>query len=78
MGNWLTVAFEGSVVRRALKMMAVVGCVLAAINHGDTLLAGAMTGSAWLKVALTFAVPYCVSTISSVQAIRHGRAGGTT
>ena len=73
MDNWLAIASEASVVRRALKMMVVVGCVLAAINHGDTLLTGAMTGTAWLKIALTFAVPYCVSTISSVQAIRLGR-----
>jgi len=71
MKNWLAIAFESSVVRRALKMMAVVGCILALINHGDALLMGAMTATAWLKVALTFAVPYCVSTISSVQAIRH-------
>jgi hypothetical protein len=71
MKNWLAIAFEASVVRRALKMMAVVGCILALINHGDALLMGAMTATAWLKVALTFAVPYCVSTISSVQAIRH-------
>jgi hypothetical protein len=70
MKGWLEVAFEASVVWRALKMMAVVGCVLAVINHGDTVLAGAMTATAWLKVALTFAVPYCVSTISSVQALR--------
>ena len=70
MKNWLAIAFEASVVRRALKMMAVVGCILALINHGDALLMGAMTATAWLKVALTFAVPYCVSTISSVQALR--------
>jgi hypothetical protein len=70
MKNWLAIAFEASVVRRAVKMMAVVGCILALINHGDALLMGAMTAMAWLKVALTFAVPYCVSTISSVQALR--------
>jgi hypothetical protein len=70
MKNWLAIAFEASVVRRAVKMMAVVGCILALINHGDALLMGAMTATAWLKVALTFAVPYCVSTISSVQALR--------
>ena len=70
MKSWLQIAFEASVVRRAVKMMFVVGCVLALINHGDALIAGAMTATAWLKVALTFAVPYCVSTISSVQALR--------
>ena len=70
MKSWMQIAFEASVVRRALKMMILVGCVLAVSNHGDAALAGARTATAWLKVALTFAVPYCVSTISSVQAIR--------
>ena len=74
MSNWLAIAFEASVVRRALKMMVVVGVVLALINHGDALLAGAMTTAAWLKIVLTFAVPYCVSTISSVQALRQDGA----
>ena len=72
MSNWMAIAFEASVVRRAIRMMMVVGCILALINHGDTLVAGTMTAAAWIKVFLTFAVPYCVSTISSVQAIRHG------
>ena len=75
MDSWLAIAFEPSVVRRALKMTALVGCILALINHGDALLAGTMTGVAWMKVALTFAVPYCVSTISSVQALRQRGAG---
>jgi hypothetical protein len=70
MGNWMAIAFEASVVWRALKMMVIVGCILAAINHGDALITGGMTGAAWMKIALTFAVPYCVSTISSVQALR--------
>ena len=70
MSNWLAIAFEPTVVRRALKMTFIVGCVLGLINHGDALLAGTMTGAAWMKIVLTFAVPYCVSTISSVQALR--------
>jgi hypothetical protein len=70
MKEWLAIAFEGTVVRRAVKMMAIVGCILALINHGDALVAGTMTATAWMKVFLTFAVPYCVSTISSVQALR--------
>jgi hypothetical protein len=47
-----------------------VGAVLIAINHGDALLAGEMTRGRWWKAGLTVLVPYCVSTLSSVGAIR--------
>ncbi len=62
--------FRRSVVRRALVMALIVGHVLAAINHGDRILTGTMTLGEWSKVALTFLVPYTVSTISSVLALR--------
>ena len=58
------------VILRALKMASVVGVVLAIINHGDHILLGTMTVTNWTKVLVTFCVPFCVSTISSVLAIR--------
>jgi len=70
MRAWLAIAFQESVYRRALKMTVVVGSILAFINHGDRLFSGDMTASEWIKIALTFLVPYCVSTFASVQAIR--------
>jgi hypothetical protein len=73
MGHWLAIAFEASVVRRALTMMVVVGCILAVINHGDIVLAGTATATVWTKIALTFLVPYGVATFASVQAIRQQR-----
>lgn len=59
-----------SVMRRAAIMALMVGHVIAAINHGDAILSGAMTRTDWLKVGLTFLVPYTVSTISAVLIIR--------
>lgn len=47
-----------------------VGCVLALINHGDRLLTLSLDGTSIAKISLTFLVPYCVSTYSSVQAVR--------
>ena len=70
MRAWLAIAFQESVYKRALKMTVVVGLILAFINHGDSLISGGMTTAEWIKVALTFLVPYCVSTFASVQAIR--------
>jgi len=58
------------VLIRALKMASIVGIVLAIINHGDHILLGTMTATNWIKVIITFCVPFCVSTISSVLAIR--------
>ena len=60
--------FQRDIHLRAFKVAALVGCILAAINHGDALLANAMTPGNWLKVLLTFCVPYCVSWYSAVKA----------
>ena len=50
---------------RALLVAAVVGTILNLINQGDTLFrAGSIN---WLKVALTYIVPYCVSTYGAVS-----------
>ena len=55
---------------RALKMASIVGIILVAINHGDHILLGTMTVTNWVKVLITFCVPFCVSTISSALAIK--------
>lgn len=64
------IATDGTVMKRATKIALVVGIVIAVINHGDRMAAGQMDASAWLKCALTFLVPYSVSTYSSVMAVR--------
>lgn len=66
----LELAFSRSVVRRALMYAVVVGAVLISINHGDAILRGEIDATRWLKMGLTLMVPYCVSTLSSVGAIR--------
>ncbi len=38
--TWWVLASQGSVVKRALVYAAIVGPVLIAINHGDTILRG--------------------------------------
>ena len=73
MNEWLKIAAEPSVVRRSLRIAAVVGTVLIAINHGDALLRGEVDGVRLLRIALTVLVPYCVSTYASVGAIREQR-----
>ncbi len=73
MREWLRVAAEPAVVRRALKYAVVVGTILIAINHGSALLHDAISGDHLLQMGLTVLVPYCVSTSSSVGALREAR-----
>lgn len=66
----LRLALESSVVKRALKYAVVVGLILIAINHSDAILRGDLTGGRLFKMGLTVVVPYVVSTLSSVGALR--------
>jgi hypothetical protein len=70
MNEWLRVASSPSVVKRALCYAIVVGIILITINHGDAILKGELSRSRILKMALTVLVPYIVSTLSSVSALR--------
>lgn len=68
--SFLDVATRPAVIKRAAVMGLIVGNVIGALNHGDKIIMGLMTPTDWLKVGLTFLVPYTVSTVSSVLAIR--------
>jgi len=61
---WRYATTDG-VPRRSLAVAVVVGSILNLINQGDALLG---TGSVnWLKIALTYVVPYCVSTYGAMS-----------
>ena len=66
----LNIAFRKDVFLRAFKMALIVGIILAIINHGDHIFLGTMTVTNWIKILITFCVPFCVSTVSSVLAIK--------
>jgi hypothetical protein len=52
--------------------------VLTAINHGDALLRGQLDAVRLFRIGLTVVVPYCVSTASSVAAMRPTQPSGRT
>jgi hypothetical protein len=58
-------AISNGVPRRSLSVAIVVGSVLNLINQGDVLLGIASVD--WLKLLLTYLVPYCVSTYGAVS-----------
>jgi hypothetical protein len=53
------------VPRRSFAVAALVGTLLNLINQGDALLVGESLD--WLKIVLTFLVPYCVATYGAVS-----------
>jgi hypothetical protein len=63
-------ALHPSVRDRAVAVAAVVGTLLFAINQLDVVIGGTLTAFVAAKVALTYAVPYSVSTYSSLEASR--------
>jgi hypothetical protein len=83
MTEWLRLASQPRVARRALKYAIGVGALLITINHGDALMHGDLSVGRLLRMLLTICVPYVVSTASSVSALREraasdSRAPGAT
>ena len=58
-------AVSDGVPRRSFYVAVMVGTILNLINQGDALLAG--TSINWTKIALTYVVPYLVSTYGAVS-----------
>ena len=69
MKEWLSIACRREVVVRGVKVGVVVGTILTAINHGDSILTGQIASSAAWKIPLTYLVPFCVSTYAGCEAI---------
>ena len=57
-------------LKRTVRVALIVGCVLFVINHLDDVLRGRATPAVWIKGALTFLVPFCVSNIGVLVATR--------
>jgi hypothetical protein len=73
--NWLALALEKTVVRRACLCALIVGAIQVTINHGDALIQGNVTPSRVIRMILTMFVPYMVSTVSSVRAMQQRALG---
>lgn len=66
--SFTEMAFGGGTPKKAVLTALVVGTILAAINHGDVILAGDFP-VLW-KVLLTYCVPYCVTTWGAITGKR--------
>ena len=61
--KFLSIAFNDGTPKKAFFTACVVGTVLTAINHGDHIILGEFPP--FLKVLLTYCVPFCVTTWGS-------------
>ena len=68
--DWVRLALRRDIVSRSLKVGLVVGTILAAINHGERLLALDLDPDMLLNIILTYLVRYSVSTWASLQSAR--------
>jgi hypothetical protein len=50
-------------LRRTIKIALVVGTILFAINQLDVVLRGDVTATTWVKVGLSYCVPFVVSNL---------------
>jgi len=68
--NFLSIVLSRPVMRNALKVALIVGTVLVLINQGDKIFSLSLSYANILQFALTYLVPYCVSTYSAVKALQ--------
>jgi len=69
MKPWLNILFRADVVQRSLTVAAIVGTLLVLINYWDRFYPYSLDFNAWVKIAFTYCVPYCVSSYASVSTI---------
>ena len=75
MKTFFAVVTERGVVTTSAKVALFVGSILALINYGDRIfLRFDMHAADWVKLAVTYCVPYCVATYGGARyAMRHAR-----
>jgi len=82
MKRWIRIALEREIVVTGIWVSLVVGTILIIINYGDMMVENSLHTGHYLKMGLTYLVPYCVSTYSAVKTelrlIEDGSDGGGT
>ncbi len=69
MSVWLQTAMRPEVFKRSRRVALLVGTILVAINYFDRIFTGDLLPIDYIKMLMTYGVPFCVSTHASVNAI---------
>jgi hypothetical protein len=75
MKTFFQAATERRTVGTSVRVALVVGTILALINYGDRIFLHCnMCAVDWVKLAITYVVPYCVATYGAARyAVSHGK-----
>ncbi len=78
MKTFFAVVSERGTIATSTKVALFVGSILALINYGDRIfLRWDMHALDWVKLAVTYCVPYCVATYGAAKyAMRHANNKG--
>jgi hypothetical protein len=60
-------------LRRTVAVAVVVGSLLFAVNQLEVVLSGDATTSTWIKIVITYAVPFCVANDGVLSATKRPR-----
>ena len=77
MKSFLKYATDKVCVSRALKVALVVGSINGLITQYDAIFSGAFASTNIFQIALTYMVPFGVSTFSSAMQARHDELEGS-
>ena len=69
MKRWVRAAGRPEVTGRSLRVSLIVGTILVAVNYADRWLGGTLAAADYVKILVTYLVPYCVSTWVSVATL---------
>lgn len=67
--TFLEAATQIPIVIKALKVSAIVGTILVLINYSNKLFPLDLMPSDWVRIVMTYCVPYCVSTYSAATTL---------
>jgi hypothetical protein len=78
MKTFFAVVSERGTIATSAKIALFVGSILALINYGDRIFQRCdMHALDWVKLAVTYCVPYCVATYGAAKyAMRHSNDKG--
>lgn len=62
-----------AIVMRSIKVALIVGSLLVAINYGHKIVTGNVEGADWLRMALTYVVPFFVSLYGAYTALKQSQ-----
>ena len=69
-GEAVRLACRPSTLRRTIFIAVVVGTLLSVVNQADVVAGGDADTTTWMRIAVNYLVPFCVSTAGFLSACR--------